>query len=72
MVCHVDFLQAEYDHLESQYLLVCSELHAAQERIAHLLLHLERSEQVNCITLEKNQRLSKKVKEGRKGCCTVG
>ena len=53
----------EYDQIEGEFLLVCSELSAARDRIMKLLSHLERSEKVVTITQEEKEKLIDKV------CC---
>ncbi len=54
-------IQCEHDQLESEYMLVCSELSAARDRISTLLSHLERSETVVTIKQEEMDKLKDKV-----------
>ena len=49
-------IQREYDQMEQEYNLQCSELNAARERISLLLQQLERSEQMVSITQENCQK----------------
>ena len=54
-------IQAEYDELEGEFMLVSSELSAARDRISRLMSHLERSEKIVTITQEENEKLKDKV-----------
>ena len=49
-------IQREYDQMEQEYNLQCSELNAARERISLLLQQLERCENVVSITQETGQK----------------
>ena len=49
-------IQREYDQIEQDYNLQCSELNAARERISLLLQQLERSEKIVAITQENCQK----------------
>ena len=49
-------IQREYDQIEQDYNLQCSELNAARERISLLLQQLERSEKIVAITQETSQK----------------
>ena len=49
-------IQREYDQIEQDYNLQCSELNAARERISLLLQQLERSEKIVAYTQETCQK----------------
>jgi chromosome segregation ATPase len=49
-------IQREYDQMEQEYNLQCSELNAARERISLLLQQLDRCENIVSITQESSQK----------------
>ncbi len=54
-------IQHEHDQLESEYMVLCSEVSAARDQISTLLSHLERSEQVITLKQEEMEQLKDKV-----------